>query len=138
MGTLSRTTRTCGIALAIVAGVVLSQGQAVAGCGDYVHIVKENQTSAFASPHHVTLLQDIQGGPIGSSKPCDSPNCSGNSSPPAIPLGLPAAGPTNLKNSVIAAVGRAIQANGAWWGIPTETNEPTSQRTSPIFHPPRF
>jgi len=137
MVAFSRIARACGVVLAIAGGAAFSPGRAAAECGDYVHIVNGTHSPTSAPGLPATLPPDAGGQPESPRKPCDGTNCSGKPSPPAIPPGVPSAGPSDYKSCAVGTATSPAQMIGTGWGIPVETNEPPIHRGNPIFHPPR-
>lgn len=112
-------TPACAVGVAALLAVAIWAGEARAGCGD-----------------HVVILKKADGTPGDSPKPpCRGPNCS--LSPPA-PLPLlpaPVSPSTPSHDAVLAGEPPADPVRDDW--IRLDHLPPSSGRPADIFHPPR-
>jgi hypothetical protein len=121
---------TFGVALAIVAGVVLTPAIATAGCGDHVHILNKN-------PDVTGVSYPVESGEKLPLTPCSGPDCSANPASSGIPSGFPISNPPEIKSSAARDEEVRDAADHSSWGAIIENDETSSPQSGSIFHPPR-
>jgi len=124
-----------GVAIAIVAVVLLAPRTASAGCGDHVRIIDKSQVPTESGGLPVYK-------PSGRNQelphlPCHGPDCSANPSVPAMPMSVPAGGSPDTKSFAFPELEVLKEGTGSRWHGRDEGPQREISRTNPIFHPPR-